>query len=536
MPISSTNSDSRYPLAAIRLISWAATHRWELALVVLCTLASAIIRVYRLEDLPPGFHGDEALTGLDAIRIMSQGWIGPYTGSALGQPTGPLYFTALLFELSNPSLFTVRLSMALLGIATVPLTYILFRLSFGRWIAIVGTIALVTSFWHIHYSRTGFMVISMPLIISVGSLLLLLAMRSRRLWLWFVTGLVLGLGIYSYNGYPGFLLALAAFLGIQLWMLRSRWQQLTPRIALLISGLCLVALPMIQFARESPQFYLSHFKLVSSFSDHRYEEAESAVEKLEYFRARVWDSYTLLLRHPNIDFTDATGGRGALNFLLALLAYFGLAVSSARWRSPPHLLFALTVFVGLSVLVFTAPDWGDMRRSLIAVPFVFGLVGVAAREIALLGRRFRGETGYRVALIGISALIVVSTLGNIDYYFRGFVERDETMWVFADNLVDSLEAAHSYDNPGTIYFFSGRWSYHYETRKFLYPNTTGIDRSREFGDLFSLEKTTSGPVTYVLLHPYTSELKTLKDMYPNGGEIKGINEFGGMRFAVYHVP
>ncbi len=519
-----------------RLSSWAARHRWELALVGLFTLAAGVLRVYRLAELPPGFHGDEALTGLDAMRIMDLGWIGPYVGSALGQPTGPLYFTALIFKLSDPSLFTVRLSMALLGIATVPLAYALFRLSFGRWVAIVGTIALVASFWHIHYSRIGFMVISMPLVISAASLMLLLAMRSARLWPWFLTGLVLGIGVYSYNGYLAFLVTLAVFLGIQLWLLRSRWQQLASRIVLLAAGLFIAALPMLQLARESPDFYLSHLRMVSGFNDARYKETETAAEKLAYFRGRAWDSYTLLVRHPRIDFTDATGGRGALHFLFALFVYSGLVVAAARWRSPPHLLFALTVFVGLSVLIFTAPNWGDMRRSLIAVPFAFGLLGVAAREVALLGRRFKGETGYRVALAGVGALVAVAILGNLGYYFGSFVDRDETGWVFVENLVDSLEAAHSFDNPGTIYFYSSRWSYNYETRKFLHPDTPGVDRSKEFGDSFSLEKTDPGPVTYVLLRPYTGELKSLREMHPNGTEIREADEFGGTRFAAYHVP
>ena len=80
------------------LESWVARYRWEILLVVLCTGVAAFLRVYRLAELPPGLHGDEALTGLDALRILDEGWIGPYVGSALGQPTGPLYFTAFLLR------------------------------------------------------------------------------------------------------------------------------------------------------------------------------------------------------------------------------------------------------------------------------------------------------------------------------------------------------------------------------------------------------------------------------------------------------
>ena len=99
---------------------WAGRNRFELGVVVLLTIAAGILRIYRVAEVPGGLPGDEALTGLDALRIVREGWIGPYVGSALGQTTGPLYFTALVFALSEPTTFTLHMSMALFGVATIP--------------------------------------------------------------------------------------------------------------------------------------------------------------------------------------------------------------------------------------------------------------------------------------------------------------------------------------------------------------------------------------------------------------------------------
>ena len=128
---------------------------------MLLTIAAGVLRLYRVTELPGGLHGDEALTGLDALRVVREGWIGPYVGSALGQTTGPLYFTALVFALSKPTTFTLHLSMALFGIATVPAAYFLMRVGFGRWVALFAVIALTFSYWHLFYSRAAFMLISM---------------------------------------------------------------------------------------------------------------------------------------------------------------------------------------------------------------------------------------------------------------------------------------------------------------------------------------------------------------------------------------
>ncbi|MDP6107459.1 MAG: zinc ribbon domain-containing protein, partial [Candidatus Brocadiia bacterium] len=190
--------------------SWVARHRMELLAIALLTAVAAFLRIYRLTDIPLGLHGDEAQTGMDALRVLDEGWIGPYVGSALGQPSGPLYFTALVFKLSNASLFTLRLSMALLGVATVPAAYLLLRLGFGRWVALFATVALVFSYWHLHYSRIAFMLISMPLFTTLAAGAVLWAIRSDRTLPWVAAGLLLGAGVYTYNGYIVFPLTMGA--------------------------------------------------------------------------------------------------------------------------------------------------------------------------------------------------------------------------------------------------------------------------------------------------------------------------------------
>ena len=532
-PVNESNADRA--TTPDRVKAWAMSNRWELVPVAGFTVVAGFLRVYRLADLPPGLHGDEALTGLDALRVVDEGWIGPYVGSALGQPTGPLYWTALLFKLSHPSLFVLRLSMALLGIATVPAAYILFRVGFGRWVAVFGTIALVFSFWHLQFSRVGFMVISMPLVIAAGSLMTLWALRSVGKWPWFLTGLVLGLGVYSYGGYLAFLGTFGAFLAVQLVLLRSRWRALLPRYALLVLGALIVALPMVRFAISESDVYFSHASLISFYRDPAFTESDGAGDKVVHMAGRFWSGLTVLTHHPDVDFTDGTGGRGALNPILAFLAYIGLGIALFRWRRPPYLLAALVVMAGLIVIAFTATNWGDMRRSLVAVPFVYGLAGLGAWELARLGQRLLGARAQQAPLAIAGLALVVAAAWNGYYYFGDYVDEGHTDWVFVGRLVDGLDAAHTFDDPGEIYFYSSRWSYNYETRKFLYPDTPGTDRSREFGE-FSLERTGSGPVTYVLLPPYETELTSLEEMYPGGTAVSESNGEGSLRYAVYHVP
>ena len=516
-------------------VRWFTRYRRELLFVALCTAAGAFLRIYHLAELPPGLHGDEALTGLEAINVQKLGWIGPYSLSGLGQPSGPLYFAALIFDLSGPTLFTVRLSMAILGIATIPAAYLLFRTAFGRWVALFGTAALVFSSWHLHYSRTAFMVISMPLMAALAAICLLWATRLMRPWQWLVAGVALGAGVYSYNSYPVFLVAVALWLTVQFVLRRREARDLLPRYGLLAAGAVLIALPLLQYILEHPDTYFSHFRQTSLLKDPAFEAALGTSDKLRFLGQHALDTVRLLARHPEIDSVDGMGGRGARDPILAMLSYAGLAVCLYRWRSPAHLLALVTVFAGFTATFLTSGHSGDLRRSLIAVPMVYGVAGVGLVALMDVVRRFWPSFDQRWAIgVGSAALLLAATL-NVRYYFREFAGLERTHWIFVDDFVSSVRTAAAPPNPGPIYFYSPRWSYNYEPRQFLYPSMPGEDRSREFGT-FSFDIEAPGPATFVLLPPYTSELPALAALHP-GGQTTTVNDKDGkVRFTVYWLP
>ena len=144
------------------------------------TALALFLRLFRLDAMTEGLHHDEAITGLEAMRVLSDGYIGPFSASVGGQALGPAYWTALIFWIAEPTRFTLQLSMALLGAATVPAAYLLFRLSFGRGVALFAAVALAASHWHLYYSRSGFMLAAMPLVTTLSAAALLWALRSVR--------------------------------------------------------------------------------------------------------------------------------------------------------------------------------------------------------------------------------------------------------------------------------------------------------------------------------------------------------------------
>ena len=521
---------------------WVLRNRWEIMAVVLLTIAAAFLRVYRLEEIPAGFHGDEALTGIEGLRILEEGWIGPYTGSALGQLAGPFYLTALSIWLLNASIFSVRLSMGLFGMATVPAAYLLLRIGFGRWIALFGTFALTVSYWHLHFSRLGFGVVPLAFVSTAATLALLWAMKSydaggleerrRNIWSWFVAGALLGLIPYTYFAFPTFLAAIGAALTVFFLVQKDPFKRKLLPLALLLIGAALSAAPVIRFAARSPETYLGRINQKSVWDYYEFVDAEGFADRAGFVVQRAWEAFSLFLRNPRMDGVDGIGGVGALDLGIALLAYFGLFIAIRRWRSPPHFIAVLVVLAALSGLVLTDPSAGSMRRSITAIPWVFGLAGVGGEAIVRLGHRFLGVWGRAATVSAVLLVLLGSGVWNLSYYFIELPLTSTFQWTFPSSHIRSLEAAHSLDNPGTIYYFSGRHSFKYETIQFLYPDSKGVDRSQEFGE-FDLEKLDPGPVTYLLEGPYMEEIDKIMEMYP-GGELI-VDKESQPLYIVYHL-
>lgn len=514
------------------LRAWTRRNRWELLAVVFLTALAAFLRIYRLGEIPDGFNGDEAWNGIDALRILDQGWIGVYTPGALGNMTGPIYLTALTFMLLDASIFSVRLSMALLGIAAVPATHLLLRLGFGRWVALLGATVLTVSYWHLHFSRMGYQLVSLSLVAPVAGTALLWAMRRQSRWHWLAAGAALGLVPYTYLAFPAFFAAVAGTLAVYLLLKRDTIANTLVTLAFYAFGALLVSTPFLLFLSENWDVYMHRTSMASVFRSHEYPQAGDFAQRASFFATRAWESLTVLARQLRSDGVDGTGGAGPLDLGIAALAYLGLALSIRKWRSPPYLLAALVVILAMLAQLFALPESGTLRRSIAAVPFIAALAAIGAAELVRLVNRRFGTEGRNIAMAGVALTLAVSSVWNVRYYFGELAQSPTVKFAFVPDHVDALAAAHSFQNPGTIYFYSGRWSFNYESVRFLHPASQGMDRSREFGT-FEFEKVHEGPVTYLLVGAYAKEIDRLKELYPDGEII--IDDAPYPRFIVYHL-
>ncbi len=178
---------------------------------------SSFLRIYQLGDVPSGFTADEAAFGYNAFSILETGKdeygkAFPIVLKSFGDFKPALYSYldipfVYLFDLNT---FSTRLPSAIFGIATVILIYFFsFKLFKDRKIALISSLLLAISPWHLILSRVVSEVVAslfFILLMSYG----LLSLNEKYNKRWIFISLISGIfAVLSYTASRFFIVLIA---------------------------------------------------------------------------------------------------------------------------------------------------------------------------------------------------------------------------------------------------------------------------------------------------------------------------------------
>jgi len=265
------------------------TSRWPFAVALfLILLVAAGLRLYRLPELPLGLHYDEAANVILASEI-AQGLKTPiFIPSYTGKEVLFFYWAALWMKLLGATPLALRLSAALVGLATVAATVwavreLLHEQRDAEWIALLTGAFLATSFWHLILSRYGFRAVTQPLLQALTIAALWRGLRSSSplpfppelggrggvrggkgglLWL-LLAGLCCGLTSYTYLAARAFPIPLAAALLALLIADRGRRRARLGQVALFVAVAALTLTPLAYYWLTHPGSFLTRTQQVA---------------------------------------------------------------------------------------------------------------------------------------------------------------------------------------------------------------------------------------------------------------------------------
>lgn len=157
------------------------------ACLLLILIGAALLRTLQLRDLPAGLFCDEAAFGYNAWAILHHGvdengvrlplFLWSFTGYK-----NPVYLYAAMLPIGVLGLdeFSLRLTSAAFGVATILALFFAGRKLGGNAAGLAAAALLAICPWHIHFSRIAFELISFPLLFLIGLNYLLRFVRGDK--------------------------------------------------------------------------------------------------------------------------------------------------------------------------------------------------------------------------------------------------------------------------------------------------------------------------------------------------------------------
>ena len=469
-------------------------HRWQLlAATLLILVVATFFRLWRINSVPPGLFGDEAVNGLDALDVLAgRGQV--FFPANYGREGLHMFIIAAFFRLLDVTPLAIRLPSVIAGILTVLVTYWLGRElfisedpRFRSTVPLLAALWLATAYWHVHFSRFGIRGVFTPL---CGALAFAAFWRgvneNHRLHRlhrktiseicvicgsicgpWFLlSGAFLGLSVHFYTASRLYPILLGLFLLVQTAAstlrpcapasLRPRTNKaageepLLPRFFWPIIGLYVVAVaifaPLGWYFLTHPGSFAQRASTVFAFSQ---EEPWARIGQAIVGNVAQF----FLPGHGDRAWFYNLSGRPLLEPVTALLTLMGVLICLRRWREAPYLFLLLWWPVMLLPTFLAVDRIPTAPRALGVLPGLYFFPALAVGTLVGGVRKLVHSPRWRQVLV-IASLVIpltVAAFWTAWDYFAVWAPSAEAYEAFDGEMVDAARWLQAHPQPWPVY-------------------------------------------------------------------------------------
>lgn len=528
--------------------------RWPILFLALVVILAAVLRFWRLDEIPPGLYHDEAYYGLDALSLRNgatfpqyyEGWELYAADAHAGRPAKPgrfpvffegnygreplhVYLIALSLRVFGVTSTAIRAVSAAAGTVAILTTWLAARALFrpdenrpfaGELLPLLAAFTLAVLYPALHFSRFGIRAMTLLPLVTLAVFAFWRGWHARSHGWLVISGIFVGLSLYTFAAARLFPLVFVVFgaylLVLDRASLVARWRGL-----LMATGAALlVAAPLLLFFARYPYFFVFRMAYVANRGTGTVEGAPALTWMYNVGRVLgglFWQGETHL-RH-NLP------GRPYMDIIQATLFAFGF-IRGLRFRRRPEYAFLL---IWLGVMLLPSILSGDAPH--------FGRLTGAAPAIALLvaaGGTWLVETLSKVTSKRwvAPACIIVLCGGSLfltvrDYFVRYAAHPDLARDFYQDDW-DLGRYAASLPHDSTLYLTPSQ-----EEMATIYFALEGADRLRSFNGADGLIPAgiPGRPSTYLIRPSAATTQEKLQSYFPDG-------ELGetGQGFVPFQVP
>jgi 4-amino-4-deoxy-L-arabinose transferase-like glycosyltransferase len=424
-------------------------------LLIAILLVAAFLRLYRLDEIPPGVTHDEADTGY-FVEVMCR------TGrlSQVDTPYGYAYkpFTQVsavpFMVLFGANDLALRFHAAFWGMVLLVFTYLWARRAFGVSAGLGGAAVVAVTFWTVFDSRFALNSPPSPALFSGAVYFLWLALdlpessndrRSslsgrlkRRWWAWTLFTLMLAGSFYAYEAAGAAAMAFALFFVYLFFADRARFRRHGAWLAgsLIVAGL-LVAPHVLD---------PSSWGRTNTLSGPIREAAQGNLEPLLNNVVSTLGTFSF---SGDSFVTYNLPHRPIFDPVVSLFFYGGILLCLLRWRKPAYAFVLMWMILGVLPSLLLG-EWTSTLHSKAAEAPILILPALCAVELGrFLTRRFGRRWARVFAAVCVIWLTVVAAFTGYDYFVR-WGQSPDARAAYFHNLVSIADYLEDGDYSGDV--------------------------------------------------------------------------------------
>jgi len=510
---------------------------WPAVALLGIVVVGATFRFYDLSELPAEMGCDLPLIHANIAQIL-RGEYAVFFPSWPGREGLFFYLAALPAWLLGLSHWTIKASSAALGLATLPAVYLLGREVHSREVGLYAAAMLAVSHWHVILTRMGYRLSVMPLLVALALWAWLRARRTGGRHWYALCGLLVGLGLHSYNAFmvaPGWLALLVV--GEQMAGRGASLRQQGEGLGFLLAVMLYVAMPLVAYAVANPDLYL--FRVATRLTG---EEVPLPQHPLLVLGQNVWRAASMFNVRGDAIATSNVPGLRQFGYLSASLLPLGLGWALLRWRRDGHvaILVTLPVMLAPTALSLAFPrEVPNAGRAVGALVPAILLSALALAELRRAASRLLASFDVRGVAAAVPLALVVMLLGGemVSAWETYFVDYREHLP--AGNYAISRQMAAVIDafaHQGDVYTVI--WPHHYDgnaVRAQLQRGSLPVEH--ELPSLVEGEPPLDdqpGKRMVILAPEDTDSLATLERAFPHGVALTHVDGEGRVKFVTFY--
>jgi hypothetical protein len=427
---------------------------WVFITLLVIMGVGLFFRVNDLEGVPPEMTSDHLEKLLDSQRVLD-GETQVFFPNNGGREGFQMYAMALFSRLPGLSMdfTTLKLLTAIEGVLTLPALWWMGRRivnddesRLGNIVGLTLAALVAVSYWHVALSRLALRIVLTPLVTALLLGYLASALRYNRRGDYIKAGLVLGIGLYTYQAVRMLPVVVVAGVGLAfLFKARSwldRWRYLV-NLSVLALIAFVVFVPLFGFSLEQPQyFWMRTFGRVlgddviqtTDEAGNLVERTATLPERIEAFQqnlpvlaSNIRSALLMYNWKGDVAWINGAPNKPALDMFTGALLVVGGAAWLARmvrrrdvvdWLLP----LALFILVFPSALSIAYPiENPSATRMSGTLPEAYLFAALPLALFAMTLTRLDPErNGRRVATWGVVAVVALAYGANSNTYFNDY--------------------------------------------------------------------------------------------------------------------